>query len=190
MLGAPQARPRDPRAWAALEASICGSLPSDFKDLIDAYAPIQLNGHLYLMHPATERWNLGEYVRSTADAWSEIEWDEAELEGDPRLSLKTPELTFGAADGLIPIASTDRGETLFYAPRGGGGRGTFFVEDGEGEFFEYACSFSEWLYRYLVGEEMAGPGTGAFYPGPVSLRDLPMTPGEDPPARFGPPRGM
>ncbi|TLQ48360.1 hypothetical protein FEF34_20950 [Streptomyces marianii] len=64
------------------------------------------------------------------------------------------------------------------------------MEDGEGEFFEYAMGFAEWLYRYLVGEDMAGPETSSFYPGPVILRDLPMMPDERPPTRRGPDRGM
>lgn len=50
--------------------------------------------------------------------------------------------------------------------------------------------FAEWIYRYLIGEEMAGPGSSAFYPGPVSLRDLPMAPEDRPAVRHGPARGM
>lgn len=31
--------------------------------------PIQLNGYLYLHHPATERWNLGQEIRDTVRAY-------------------------------------------------------------------------------------------------------------------------
>jgi len=86
-------------------------------------------------------------------------------EGGGRVSLGTSDLVFGAPDGLIPICGTDRGEEFFYAPRGALGQGSLFIEDGEGEFFEYSFSFAEWLYRWLTGEEVTGPGGSAFYPG-------------------------
>ncbi|MEV6183071.1 SMI1/KNR4 family protein [Streptomyces sp. NPDC052016] len=190
VLGEPSWRYRDPEAWRKLESELGVSLPADYKEIVDAYAPVQINGHLYLSHPATERWNLGERIRRTSKAWSQIEWDDGEPEGDPRLSLGIPELVFGTSDGLIPIAGTDRGEEIFYAPRGALGRGSLFVEGGEGEFFEYSFSFAEWLYRWLVGEEVTGPGGSAFYPGPVALRDLPMSSEERPQTRYGPPRSM
>ncbi|MFJ3982497.1 hypothetical protein [Streptomyces fungicidicus] len=71
------------------------------------------------------------------------------------------ELSFGDADGLIPIASTNRGEAIFYAPKGGQETGTLFVENGEGEFSEYSMGFAEWLWRWLKGEEVTGPGGSA-----------------------------
>jgi hypothetical protein len=190
MLGEPSWRYRDPAAWRNLENDLGVSLPADYKEIVDAYAPVYVNGHLYLSHPATERWNLGERIRSTSEAWSQIDWDEGEPEGDPRVSLGVPDLVFGTREGLIPIAGTDRGEEIFYAPLGGQGSGSLFIENGESEFFEYSFSFAEWLYLWLVGEEVTGPGGSAFYPGPVALRDLPMAPGERPETRYGPPRGM
>lgn len=190
MLGEPSWRYRDPEAWRKLESALGAGLPADYKEIVDAYAPVHINGHLYLHHPATERWNLGEQIRTTSESWSQIEWDEGEPEGDPRVSLGVTDLVFGTSDGLIPIASTDRGESIFYAPRGALGAGSLFIENGEGEFFEYSFSFAEWLYLWLTGEEVTGPGGSAFYPGPVALQDLPMTPTERPETRYGPPRGM
>ncbi|MFJ9006314.1 SMI1/KNR4 family protein [Streptomyces canus] len=189
MLGEPPSRYRDAAAWHELENSLGISLPTDYKEIVDGYAPLQINGHLYLHHPATQRWNLGEWIRSTVEAWSQIDWDWAAPEGDPRASLGIEVLVFGTADGLIPLVSTDRGETIFLAPRAGNGKGALFVES-EGEFFEYAMTFSEWLYLWLTGEEVTGPGGSAFYPGPVALRDLPISPGDRPETRYGPPRGM
>lgn len=190
MLGEPPCRYGNPLAWRELENALGIALPEDYKEIVDSYAPVQINHHLYLHHPATERWNLGEEIRSTSEAWSQINWDRAEPEGDPRASLGTEELVFGTSDGLIPIASTDRGETIFYAPRGGLGRGSLFIENGEGEFFEYSYSFAQWLYLWLIGEEVTGPGGSAFYPGPVALEDLPMSPDERPGTRYGPSRGI
>ncbi|MDX3386471.1 SMI1/KNR4 family protein [Streptomyces niveiscabiei] len=190
MLGNPLRRYADPEAWHRLENDLGVILPADYKEIVDAYAPVDINGHLSLYHPATDRWNLGEEIRDMSDAWSEIEWGEDEIEGDPRLSLGVSELLFGTPDGLIPLASTDRREVIFYAPRGASGKGALFIEGGTYEFFEFSFSFAEWLYRWLIGEEVTGPGGSAFYPGPVALRDLPMSSGERPETRYGPPRGM
>lgn len=80
---------------------------------MDAFAPIQINGHLYLSHPATKPWNLGQDIRSTIKAWSEVPWDDRDLDADedPRQLFGLDELSFGTRNGLWPIASTDRGET-------------------------------------------------------------------------------
>ncbi|BFO16615.1 hypothetical protein SHKM778_30030 [Streptomyces sp. KM77-8] len=175
-------------AWSELEHALGVSFPADYKEIVDGYAPVEINGHLHLMHPATRRWNLAEWIRGTSEAWSQVEWDEGEPEGDPQESLGVSELRFGVADGLIPIASTNRGEVIFYAPKGGQGAGTLFIENGEGEFFEYFMGFAEWLWRWLIGEEVTGPGGAAYYPGPVALRDLPMNPEGRSEVRYGPPR--
>ncbi|OSP43354.1 hypothetical protein B7767_10590 [Streptomyces sp. 13-12-16] len=190
VLGEPPMRYRDAVAWSRLEHDLRVGFPAEYKEIVDGYAPVEINGHLHLMHPATRRWNLAEKVRSTSEVWSQVEWDEGEPEGDPRESLGVSELYFGDADGLIPIASTNRGETIFYASKGGQGAGTLFVENGEGEFFEYSMGFAEWLWRWLNGEEVTGPGGSACYPGPVALRNLPMTADGKPETRYGPAPGV
>ncbi len=73
MLGEPSWQYQDPEAWLKLEDELGVGLLEDFKEIVDAYAPVQLNGHLYLSHPAIERWNLAERVSGTSRAWSQIE---------------------------------------------------------------------------------------------------------------------
>ncbi|MFC9705283.1 SMI1/KNR4 family protein [Streptomyces sp. NPDC056943] len=189
MLGPAQNRYADPAAWDQLHAELDVRLPTDYQTLVDAYAPIQLNGHLYLHHPATERWNLSQYIRGTVRAWSEVSWDGLDPDEDPRLLFGLTELSFGTRDGLWPIAGTDRGETIFLVVANA--RAPWLLaEDGEGGWARYDMSFAEWLYRYLIGEDMAGPNTSAFYPGPVQLCRLPMTTDERPEPWSGPDRGM
>ncbi|WP_327350410.1 SMI1/KNR4 family protein [Streptomyces sp. NBC_01304] len=189
MLGQAQNRYADPSAWDRLRAELGIRLPTDYQTLVDAYAPIQLNGHLRLGHPATERWNLGDWIRDTAGAWSATSWDDLDPDEDPRLLFGITELSFGTPNGLWPIASTDRGETLFLAAAADTAP-SILVEDGEGGWARHNMSFAEWLYRYLIGEDMAGPNTSAFYPGPVQLCRLPMAVGERPEPWSGPDRGM
>ncbi|MFD1275652.1 SMI1/KNR4 family protein [Streptomyces kaempferi] len=156
MLGPAQNRYADPAAWDTLHAELGIQLPTDYQTLLDAYAPIQLNGHLSLSHPATARWNLGDWIRDSARAWSEIPWDDLDPDEDPRLLFGLTELSFGTRNGLWPITSTDRGETLFLVAADDTAP-WILVEDGEGGWARYDMSFAEWLYRYLVGEDMVAP---------------------------------
>ncbi|MDX3379769.1 SMI1/KNR4 family protein [Streptomyces sp. ME02-6991-2A] len=189
MLGPAPNRHVDPAAWDRLHAELGIRLPADYQVLVDAYAPVQLNRHLYLHHPATERWNLGQQIRGTVRAWSEVEWDGLDPDEDPRLLFGLEELSFGTPQGLWPIASTDRGETVFLVAAGTAAP-WLLVEDGEERWARYDMGFAEWLHRYLVGEDMGGPDSSAHYPGPVRLCRLPMTVDDRPEPWSGPERGM
>ncbi|MFH9419885.1 SMI1/KNR4 family protein [Streptomyces sp. NPDC017529] len=189
MLGPAENRYADPAAWERLHAELGFRLPPDFRTLVDAYAPVHLNGHLLLHHPATERWNLGRWIRDSVRAWSEVDWEDLSPEEDPRLLCGLEELSFGTRDGLWPLAGTDRGEDVFLVAASGPAP-WLLVAYEDGGWARYDMSFAEWLYRYLIGEDMAGPGSSACYPGPVRLCRLPMTAGERPVPWSGPDRGM
>ncbi|MCT9003734.1 hypothetical protein [Streptomyces rhizosphaerihabitans] len=51
-------------------------------------------------------------------------------------------------------------------------------------------TFIDWLYRYLIGEEMTGWDSATFYPGPVRLEFPPAGPGQHTREAYGPERGM
>ncbi|MEU9954800.1 SMI1/KNR4 family protein [Streptomyces sp. NPDC050982] len=189
MLGPAQNRHALPSAWERLHADLGIRLPPDYRVIVDAYAPIQLNGHLYLSHPATERWNLVQWIRDTIQAWSEVSWDELDLDADedPRQLFGLEELSFGTRNGPWPIASTDRGETIFLDAAADGTR---LVVNYDETWAEHRMSFTEWLYRYLIGEDMTGPNSSAFYSGPVKLQHLPMSADDRPEPWYGPDRGM
>ncbi|MFE9635826.1 SMI1/KNR4 family protein [Streptomyces sp. NPDC006463] len=189
MLGPARNRYADPAAWDQLHAELRIQLPSDYQAVVDAYAPVLLNGHLYLSHPATERWNLGQQIRDTVRAWSDVDWEDLDPDEDPRLLFGLEDLRFGTPDGLWPIASTDRGETVFLVAASAASP-WLLVEDGEGGWGRYDMGFAEWLYRYLIGEDLAGPDSSAFYPGPVRLEHLPMTPDDRTESWYGPDRSM
>ncbi|MFF8381410.1 hypothetical protein ACF07V_35465 [Streptomyces sp. NPDC015661] len=50
-------------------------------------------------------------------------------------------------------------------------------------------SFTKWFYRYLIGEDLAGPNSSAFQPGPVKPQHLPVPADERPEPWCGPDRG-
>jgi hypothetical protein len=197
MLGPARNHYADPSAWERLHAGLGLELPSDYRTLVGAYAPIGINGHLSLHHPATERWNLGRWIKETVTAWSDVPWDGLGPDEDPRLLLGIEELSFGTRHGLWPLASTDRGETVFLAEAatatattGATGTPYLVVAAKDGIWARHRMGFAEWLHRYLVGEDMAGPGSSALYPGPVRPRHLPMSAGDRPEPWYGPDRGM
>ncbi|MFJ9720816.1 SMI1/KNR4 family protein [Streptomyces sp. NPDC101213] len=189
MLGPAPNRYAEPSAWDRLHTELGIQLPSDYRAIVDAYAPVHLNGHLYLSHPATERWNLGQWMRDTIQAWSEVPWEELDLDADedPRRLFGIEELRFGTRAGLWPIASTDRGEMVFLDAASDATR---LVVAYDETWTEHHISLAEWLYRHLIGEDMSGPNSSAFSPGPVELRHLPMSADERCEPWYGPDRGM
>ncbi|MFD8985873.1 SMI1/KNR4 family protein [Streptomyces sp. NPDC059564] len=192
MIGPPHGRCTDPTAWLRLEGEVGRPLPADYKAIADAYGACQINHHLYLDRP-TDGWrDLGTWMRRISQLWSQ---EEVVREGvnppfDPRAICGLPSITFGTAQGLIPLAGTDQGHIIFLAPQVHGVPDGIVVLNREVEWTGYALSFPEWLYRYLIGEEICGWNSAAFYPGPVHLEYLPTEPGQQTRVVYGPPRGM
>ncbi|GAB3119028.1 hypothetical protein GCM10027160_32270 [Streptomyces calidiresistens] len=180
MLGPGSRRFADPAAWERTEAGIGTELPGDYKEFVDEYAPIRLNGHLCFHHPATTRWNLLEEIRATEQAFREVDWD----------GLPHPET--GADGSLIPALGTDFGFQVFLRRASRAPEWSVVVHNrDEGGYWEHPMGFAEWLHRQLLGEEVIHPNGTYFYPGPVRLEHLPMS-AEDrrPAAWYGPDRGM
>ncbi|WP_143660401.1 SMI1/KNR4 family protein [Streptomyces sp. JHA26] len=170
--------------WGELENDLGVRLPDDYKEIIGKYAPVQLNVHLFLQHPATRHWNLGRWMQETIQAFSRSDLKDLERRG----FIGSP---FGAPFGLIPLLETDRGENLFGKVEADTGVWRLFSCDGnEALYHEYDMSFSEWFYRYLIGEDMFGPGSGVFYSGPIVFENLPMSETEPLTSWEGPARGM
>lgn len=192
MLGPGQGRYADPAAWLRLEREIGRAFPVDFKQVVDALAPVQINGHLTLSHPASGLWNLGEDIRTNSQVWADSTWESYVTgpDDDPRVFCQLPELRFGTADGLIPIAGTDQGAAVFIAPTVHGFCDGVVVQGSEGDWVGHPMTFAEWLYRYLIGEEMAGWDSAFFYAGPVQLEYPPAEPGQPTHETYGPDRGM
>ena len=127
----------------------------------------------------------GTFPRSRADA------GRTGPDDDPRVFFcNLPQLSFATAEGLIPLAAADQEAALIGAPRVHGSSDGVVVQGAEGDWVGYAMGFSEWLYCYLIGEEMAGWDSAAFYPDPVQLEYPPAGPGQRTQEAYGPERGM
>ena len=179
MLGPGGRRFADPESWARLESEIGTELPRAYKEFVDEYAPVMVNSHLYFNHPATTRWNLLKDIRETEQAFRAADWD----------GLPHPDT--GADRVLGPALSTDFGFRVFLSRSPRTPDWSVVVHDrDEGGYWEHAMGFAEWLYRHLIGEEVIHPNGTYFYPGPVKLQHLPMSPEDRPLPWYGPDRGM
>ncbi|WP_030720007.1 hypothetical protein [Streptomyces sp. NRRL S-237] len=187
LLGEPRHVFANHGAWQPVEESIGTSLPQDYKDLIDAYAPVQVNGHLFLEHPANEFYELRTWIDETVEDFQETDWEAGF--SCPGYEKSGP--SFGGHGGMIPLACTDRSEYIFLAPGIDSGQWRILSCGRDwNDFYEHHMEFSEWLYRYLTGEDMFEPGQGVFYPGPVRLESLPIAAGDPQSEWFGPDRGI
>lgn len=131
-------------------------------------------------------WSLEKWINETVATYAAEDWHG--VLDDQSLAER---LRFGCPGGLIPIASSSRGELVFlnsYEAIDGFGITVFVGSDCE--FYDYRMGFAEWLFRYLVGEDVMGPNSTAFNPGPLVIEDLPSSLGGRATRRFGPDRGM
>lgn len=192
MIGPARNRDTDPAAWLKLENELGRALPAGYKAIVDAYGPCQINHHLYLDRPSDGWRDLGTWIRRISELWSQeqVVREGTEPHLDPRVICGLSQVTFGAAEGLIPVASTDQGHIVFLAPQVHGVADGLVVMNREGDWAGYSLPFAEWLYRYLIGEEMGGWNSAVFYPGPVHLEYLPTEPGQPSLMVHGPARGM
>lgn len=92
--------------WGRVEAGICSSLPRDYKELIDSCGGGLVDEYLLLLEPGSSHraYDLERVLGQRLEA-NEILWD---LEPPP------PEVTEDNAR-LIPWATTDNGEYLYWA---------------------------------------------------------------------------
>ncbi|MFB7469854.1 SMI1/KNR4 family protein [Kitasatospora sp. NPDC056184] len=171
--------------WQRIESELGVGLPADLKALTERYAPVRLHRSVVLSNPSTAVHRLDRHIRETVEAYRACEFDE---ENFPDPDFPEP-LDFGGPDGLIPVSGTAHGEEVFLHRETAGGPWSVVVYVGDDdEFYRYRMGFAEWLYRYLAGEDMAGPNSAQSIPGPVRIEELLVPPGTAPTERLGPQR--
>ncbi|MGW1028834.1 SMI1/KNR4 family protein [Streptomyces sp. NPDC002577] len=144
LLGEPRNGTFDPEAWSRLENELGIEFPRDFREFCDAYGPVRINNQVVTKHPGVARANLGQLIRSDIEAWPHA----------PEEMVIHP---VGTGPGeLFPWGTSASGETMFFrVPKGASEPWSIFVYwSDEGEFAEYAMSFSDWMLAYLRGEDV------------------------------------
>ncbi|MFJ5228475.1 SMI1/KNR4 family protein [Kitasatospora sp. NPDC088391] len=146
LLGEPRFAWSDPAPWAGLERELGVVFPADFREILDAYGSIMVNGQLHLAHPAGHLLHrLGEKIREDLEFWQ----DEDMVEFLPAPA--------GTAPGeLLPVASAVTGETVFLrVPDGPASPWRVLVQEFDSPAWTlHELAFGDWLLAYLRGEDV------------------------------------
>lgn len=145
-MGEPRFNWSDPAPWIKLEQELGIEFPADFREIVNAYGSIQINGQLYLEHPGGHLLHsLGNTIRDDLAFWSEE--DMAEF-------LPSP---VGPSPGeLLPVATATTGEAVFLrVPDDPSSAWRVVVQEFDSPAWTlYEMTFSEWLLAYLKGRDV------------------------------------
>ncbi|WP_237305463.1 SMI1/KNR4 family protein [Streptomyces sp. SAT1] len=146
LLGESQFNWSDPMPWIQLQQEFGIEFPVDFREIVDAYGSIQINGQLYLEHPAGHLLHsLGETIRGDLEMWRE---------GGMAEFLPAP--AGGNPGELMPVASAATGEWVFLRVPGGPSLPwrVLVQELDSPAWVLHEMTFSDWLLAYLRGEDV------------------------------------
>ncbi|MGW8395887.1 SMI1/KNR4 family protein [Streptomyces lydicus] len=138
---------RGEKDWEAAEASLrVHELPSDYKELIHAYGAGNWDDYLYLLEPGC-----------TNDNYDLIEWEDQQTEALDGLweFEKRPAELEEEGSRIIPWATTDNGECLYWLVRPGdeAGQWTVMVNEARGDRWEhFSVTCTQFLASALTGE--------------------------------------
>ncbi|MEU5384388.1 SMI1/KNR4 family protein [Kitasatospora cineracea] len=142
-------RPADvePKAWDVVQHQLGTDLPSDYKTFIDTYGGGYVDTYLWVLEPgcANEFYDLIHADEERAEANQQL-WDGGE---------KKPAELEGTDARLIPWASTDNGEFLYWLARPGKDpdEWTVMVNEARGPWWEHLdMGFTQFLAAALSGD--------------------------------------
>jgi hypothetical protein len=136
-----------PERWQKIEAALEVSLPTDYKDFIDAFGTVYLGDFIYVLDPFTENQNFNLMGRGDAilEAFRDIG---SILEGE-----KYPYPLYPDKDGLLPWGFTINGDHLFWFTHGEPQEWQIAIDESRGASFEnYNESISSFLVKLLKKE--------------------------------------
>ncbi|MFK0117202.1 SMI1/KNR4 family protein [Streptomyces sp. NPDC090994] len=132
--------------WDAAQGQLGVVLPTDYKDLISTYGGSNWDDYLYLLQPGCPN-----------DNYDLIEWEDQQteaLEGLWEFEKKPDELA-DAGSRVIPWATTDNGECLYWLVRADQDpdQWTVMVNEARGDRWEhYSMNCTEFLVAVLEGD--------------------------------------
>lgn len=150
--------------WTRVSAELSVELPADYVELIEVYGSGQFDEYLYLLEPFcfNPYYDLVREYRDRRDALRMLFG-----EGGPRpAELTDPE------NQVIPWASTDNGEYLYWLVRPGVDPNdwTVLVNEGRGwEWEHFDMGYAQFLRASLVGEVHSEILSPDFYPADVHV---------------------
>ncbi|MEV8330817.1 SMI1/KNR4 family protein [Streptomyces niveus] len=160
LLGEPRFNWSDPAPWIELERELGIEFPADFREIVDVYGSIEINGQLYLSHPAGHLLHsLGRSIKEDLELWRDEDMVEF-----------LPSPVGGNPGELMPVATAMTGEAVFLrVPDDPSSPWRVVVQEFDSPAWTlYEMTFSEWLLAYLKGRDVTlcsrnfAPG-GPFY---------------------------
>ncbi|MEV0373918.1 SMI1/KNR4 family protein [Streptomyces sp. NPDC050636] len=155
-------RPSAPRKkdWESVEQALGVELPSDYKELIQAYGGSNWDDYLNLLEPGcrNEHYDLIEWYEQQAEALEDL-WE---------FERKPTELAENGTR-VIPWATTDNGECLYWLVRPGenSDQWTVMVNEARGDRWKhFPITCTEFLVSVLTGE-LHSDILSSFFPLPV-----------------------
>ena len=133
-------------SWEEVESALTIKLPNDFIAFIENYGTGRLNNFLTVFNPFSKRANLNLLVQSKNQLGALAELQEQFTE------FRTFTL-FPKKGGLLPVAMTDNGDTIYWLTQGEPSEWSMVVCDARGpEFERFDCSLTKFLVDILAGK--------------------------------------
>ncbi|MFG2823355.1 DNA/RNA non-specific endonuclease [Kitasatospora sp. NPDC048365] len=155
----------EPKDWDSVRRQLGTDLPADYKAFVDTYGGGYVDAYLWVLEPgcANEFYDLIDADEERAEAYEEL-WDGGE---------EKPAELDGTGARLIPWASTDNGEFLFWLARPGQDpdEWTVMVNEARGPWWEHLdMGFSQFLAAALTGEVRSEILSDSFPTSPHDFR--------------------
>ncbi|MFB7666726.1 SMI1/KNR4 family protein [Kitasatospora sp. NPDC056138] len=162
--GSPGGHPKD---WASATERLGTELPSDYVEFIEKVGGGYLDSYLYVLEPdcANDNYDLVDSAQERTEAFGYL-WDDDPCEEKPS-ELDEP----GAR--LIPWASTDNGEFVYWLVRPGQHPDdwTIMINEARGDWWERLdMGFARFLLSTLTGQIRAEILTDDFPTSPHTFR--------------------
>ncbi|MFD7286773.1 SMI1/KNR4 family protein [Streptomyces sp. NPDC057539] len=146
LLGEPRFNWVDPAPWIELERELGIEFPADFREIVNAYGSIEINGQLYLKHPASHLLHdLGRTIKEGLELWR-----------DEDMAEFLPGPVGGDPGELVPVATATTGEAIFLrVPDDASSPWRVVVQEFDSPAWTlYEMTFGEWLLAYLKGRDV------------------------------------
>ena len=132
--------------WSAVESELGISVPDDYKDFIETYGTGRFDDFLNVLNPFSKIDNLNLIIQKEPilDSLAELR---------DTFGEDIPYNLFPAANGLLPFAGTDNGDTLFWQTNEQPDQWTIVVKDSrEPEYQEYKENITSFLAKLFSRE--------------------------------------
>ena len=131
-------------AWQGVEARIGTALPDDYKAFIERLGTGRIDDFLWVFNPFSDNTHLN-LVEQIAPQLENLRVLEKEF------NERLPYALFPDPGGLLPFASTDNGDVLFWRTVGTPNHWTVVVNEARApEYEEFASNMTDFLFNILT----------------------------------------